>query len=73
MGGKRSPSGSGLLYSISQALLDHIPWLLTSFSSVLTILPRFVLVWVFPRAEGGPTALLGWEPCHGAARHSSLP
>lgn len=73
MGGKRSPSGSGLLYSISQALLGHIPWLLTSFSSVLTILPRFVLVWVFPRAEGGPTALLGREPCHGAARHSSLP
>lgn len=58
--------------SISQAVLGHIPWLLTPFNSVLAILARFVLAGALPRAVAGPTVLLDQEPCHGATRHPSL-
>lgn len=42
------------IHSIRQALLGHIPWLLTSFSLVLIILLRFVLAWVFPVLRKDP-------------------
>lgn len=73
VGGKRSPSGSGLLYSFHQTGLAGSHSLAFNFFQFgFDNFAQICACLGLPSAEEGPTPLLSQEPCHGAVQHSSL-